>query len=67
MSSSPAPTASQAYDQAAARIRDLLKRLEKGLQTHAAAAGQRPKDWGFVGDLNSIETRLQEMTQTFQS
>ena len=60
-------TAAQAYDQAAARIQGLIKRLENGLKTHSIDAGQRPKDWGFVGDLHSIETKLQELTQAYRS
>jgi hypothetical protein len=61
---SPA-TAAQAYVQTADRVQSLLKQLENGLQTHAEKAGQRPRDWGFVGDLGSIEARLQEMIQNF--
>lgn len=63
MSHAVPATADQAYAQTADRVQRLIKQLEKGLQNHVQKAGKRPLDWGFVGDLGSIEARLQEMVQ----
>jgi hypothetical protein len=47
-----------AYHQGLALHR--LERVRKALDTHQAAAAAKPRDWGFVGDVETAGQKLLE-------
>ena len=58
-------TAPATYAQRQANARALISRLTAALDTHAGRASERPDDWGFVGDLGSVEATLKELVASF--
>jgi hypothetical protein len=49
------------YDRKMRDVRQLLKQFEKQLFRHEAKQGGRPTDRGFVGDLEHVESQLNEL------
>ena len=58
-------TAATTYTQRQANARALISRLTAALDAHAERASERPDDWGFVGDVGSVEATLQELVVGF--
>jgi len=50
--------AQAAYADRQAKARHLVERLSQALDTHAAAAGVQPSNWGFAGDLGAVCSHL---------
>ena len=58
-------TANQAYTEATNDITNLIRELKNKLDTHKTRQAKRPKDWGYVGDLNYIKENLEDMLRGF--
>ncbi|GEM_PF-3008128 len=52
-------TAAQAYDENRKAIEALLKRLNEQLAEHHREQAQDARNWGMVGDLGEIRSRLE--------
>lgn len=54
----PAAATAYAYHQGVAL--SLLERVRTAMDSHAAAAAAKPRNWGYVGDVESAAGKLQE-------
>ena len=59
-------TAQMAYADHQAKIRALIDRLQGQLEAHADRAVLQPDNWGFAGDLGSVENRLKELVDSLE-
>lgn len=57
-------TAREAYEEKQAEIENLLKQIAAGLEQHDQNCGQ--KNWGHVGDLNSVAAALTDIRDRLQ-
>ena len=54
----PAMNSGAAYAACRAEIAQLVAKLDTKLDAHGAAHAKRPRDWGYVGDLEHIAELL---------
>ncbi len=52
-------TAQQAYDENRKAIETLMKRLSEQLAEHHTQQAKDARNWGYVGDLGEIRSRLE--------
>lgn len=65
MTTASTTQASTAYQQKKQTAELLLEELHRKLQLHEDAASERPRDWGFVGDLSHLVEVLQDANTFF--
>lgn len=51
------------YQTRLAEVRGLIAELESVLDEHARAQAQRPRDWGFAGDLGRMKELLNDLLE----
>ena len=51
------------YQARLAEVRGLIAELESALEDHAQAQAQRPRDWGFAGDLGRMKELLNDLLE----
>jgi non-ribosomal peptide synthetase component F len=54
-------TAQEAYEGHQLQITSLMLRIQAQLAEHAAKQAAQPKNWGYAGDLEEVESRLQSV------
>ncbi len=54
-------TAGEVYAEKQTAVRELLASLGHLVDAHGEMQGERPLDWGYVGDLAQVEERLKEV------
>ncbi len=54
-------TAAAAYASHQATAVERLQRIRTALDVHQAAAAQKPRDWGFAGDVEAVGQKLLEV------
>lgn len=60
-------TAVGAYQARQANISILLAALNDKLALHSQRAANQPTDWGYAGDLGSVQERLERIVEVFAS
>ncbi|MBX9832015.1 MAG: hypothetical protein K2X78_03105 [Burkholderiaceae bacterium] len=60
-------TAVGAYQARQANISILLAALNEKLALHSRWAANQPRDWGYVGDLGSVQGGLESIVAVFAS
>lgn len=53
-------TADQAYQENIKRIREQLKKLERGIAAHQADQRKDQGNWGYVGDASYVVEKLMD-------
>lgn len=59
-------TAPEAYAKAWVWLDKAMKKLHQVLENHKKEQKKNPKDWGSVGDINSIASELEDLGKRFQ-
>lgn len=57
--------AQQEYSHRQARVKALLASIGAAVEAHATKAAGQPDNWGFAGDIGSVECALQELLEGF--
>jgi len=47
-------------------VRQLLKRIEKGVQKEERGFKKEPTNWGYLGDLGHVESELKDIASFLQ-
>ncbi len=59
-------TAQAQYNAHQASIRRLLKQIEAHLDAHEKKSSAHPADWGYVGDVAHIDTKLKDLAEVIR-
>ncbi len=58
--------ADTSYNKSIKEIEASIKTLQKQLKDHQKKQKKEPKNWGFVGDLDTVKTALQDAVNTLK-
>lgn len=60
-------TANEEYDKAHDQVRQKIAKLNRRLSTHSKAQAKNSKNWGYVGDMQCLDSELNEALKTFNT